>query len=162
MRKHKSFFRQMVCGVIILIVVFIFWPIKSDSNSKSLDITDKKLVFNGKKIYAENCASCHGAKLEGQANWKVRGVDGLYPAPPQTDAGHSWRHPDQYLIDAVKNGQFENGKPTSMPAFGKTLTDTDIISVLTYIKSEWSAEKRAIQKSIQQDSAPMTVIYGAG
>lgn len=162
MQKHKSFFKQMVWGAIILIVVFIFWPIKSDNSFNRLDITDEQLVSNGKKIYVANCASCHGAKLEGQANWKERGADGLYPAPPQTDAGHSWRHPDQYLIHVVKNGLFENGKPTNMPAFGKTLTDTDIISVLTYIKSEWSVEKRAFQKQIQQDTVPTTVIYNAG
>lgn len=163
MRKRKSFFWQMVGGAILLVALAIFWPIKSDNTFNRLDISDKQLVANGKKIYVAHCASCHGAKLEGQANWKERGADGLYPAPPQTDAGHSWRHTDQYLIDAVKNGLFENGKPTNMPAFGKTLTDTDIISVLTYIKSEWSVEKRAIQKRIQQDSVPTTtVIYNAG
>jgi len=162
MRKRKSFFWQMAGGMILLVALAIFWPIKSDNALNRLDISDRKLVANGKKIYVAQCASCHGAKLEGQPNWQKRGKDGLYPAPPQTDAGHSWRHPDQYLIDAVKNGLFENGKPTNMPAFGKTLTDTDIISVLTYIKSEWSPEKRAIQKEIQQDSVPTTVIYNAG
>lgn len=162
MRKHKSFFWQMSVVTLFLVALAIFWSVKSDNTFNRLDISDKQLVANGKKIYVAHCASCHGARLEGQANWKERGADGLYPAPPHIDAGHSWRHPDQHLINAVKNGLFENGKPTNMPAFGKTLTDTDIISVLTYIKSEWSAEKRAIQKRIQQDSVPSTVIYHAG
>ncbi|MDP3608099.1 MAG: cytochrome c [Methylophilus sp.] len=162
MRKHKSFFWQMVWGAMILIAAFIFWPIETDNNFNRLDISDKQLVFNGKKIYSANCASCHGVNLEGQANWEQKGADGLYPAPPQTDAGHSWRHPDQYLIDAVKNGQFENGKPTNMPAFAESLTDAEIISVLTYIKSKWSAEKRAIQRKTQEDSLPGPAIYGAG
>ncbi len=162
MRKHKSFFWQMVGGVAVLSAIFIFWPIESDNTYNRLDISDKKLIANGKRIYVAHCASCHGAKLEGQPNWRERGADGLYPAPPQTDAGHSWHHPDQYLINAVKNGVVDNGIPTNMPAFDKTLNDMEIIAVLTYIKSEWSAKKRAIQNQIQQDSIPATVIYNAG
>lgn len=49
-----------------------------------------------------------------------------------------------------------------MPAFDTTLNDMEIIAVLTYIKSEWSAKKRAIQNQIQQDSISATVIYNAG
>ena len=29
---------------------------------------DSRLVALGSTIYVENCASCHGARLEGQAN----------------------------------------------------------------------------------------------
>ena len=81
MRKRKSFFWQMVGGAILLVALAIFWPIKSDNTFNRLDISDKQLVANGKKIYVAHCASCHGAKLEGQANWKERGADGLYHAP---------------------------------------------------------------------------------
>ena len=33
---------------------------------------DLSLVILGKNIYSENCASCHGAELEGQENWQNR------------------------------------------------------------------------------------------
>ncbi|MGP3699899.1 c-type cytochrome, partial [Rhodobacter sp. NSM] len=36
----------------------------------------------GQRVYAAECASCHGANLEGQANWREPGPDGRYPAPP--------------------------------------------------------------------------------
>ena len=32
---------------------------------------DLSLVTLGQNIYSENCASCHGANLEGQENWKI-------------------------------------------------------------------------------------------
>ena len=27
-------------------------------------------LVSGKTLYTDNCASCHGAKLEGQPNWR--------------------------------------------------------------------------------------------
>ncbi len=152
MRKHKSFFWQMLGGVFFVIFLAMLWPTESDQSFSRLDINDKKQLAEGKQVYGLNCASCHGAKLEGQANWRQKGADGLYPAPPQDDAGHSWRHSDQYLIDVVKNGLFLDGKQTNMPSYKNKLSESEIIAVLTYIKGSWSAEKRAIQKGIQKDS----------
>src|SRR3546814_7905733 len=37
-----------------------------DSRPAFIYPSDQELVANGKGIYANNCASCHGAKLEGQ------------------------------------------------------------------------------------------------
>lgn len=152
MRKHKSFFWQMLGGVILIILLAMLWPSETDTLFSQLDVNNEALLAKGKKVYASNCASCHGAKLEGQANWRGKDANSLYPAPPQDDTGHSWRHSDQYLIDVVKNGLYSDGKQTNMPAYKNQLSDHDIISVLTYIKSSWSAEKRAIQKSIQKDA----------
>ncbi len=152
MRKHKSFFWQMLGGICLIILLAMLWPTETDRSFSRLDVNDEKLLAQGKKVYALNCASCHGVNLEGQANWRVKDAKGLYPAPPQDDKGHSWHHPDQYLIDAVKNGLYLDGKQTNMPSFKNQLSENDILSVLTYIKSSWSAEKRAVQKSIQKDS----------
>jgi len=152
MRKHNSFFWQMCGGVFFIILLAMLWPAESDIPFSKLDVNDNKLLTQGKKVYAKNCASCHGANLEGQANWREKDLNGLYPAPPQDDTGHSWHHADQYLIDSVTNGLYLDGRPTNMPAYKNQLTEKEIISVLTFIKSAWSAEKRAIQKSIQKDS----------
>ena len=43
----------------------------------------------GAQLYAENCASCHGANLEGQADWRSPGPDGRLPAPPHDETGHT-------------------------------------------------------------------------
>ena len=34
----------------------------------------------GRGVYQAHCATCHGADLEGQPNWRKRGADGLMPA----------------------------------------------------------------------------------
>ena len=59
---------------------------------------DVDVVALGAKIYQARCASCHGAELEGQANWRERGADGILPAPPHDASGHTWHHPDAVLF----------------------------------------------------------------
>ena len=95
----------------------------------------------GEQVYAKNCASCHGAKLEGQANWRQRGLNGYMPAPPHDETGHTWHHPDSYLFTMTKYGiEKMIGKPypNNMPAYEDKLTDEEILAVLSYIKSTWS------------------------
>mgnify|MGYP003583853481 FL=1 len=124
-----------------------------DSSPAFIDPSDQELVANGKGIYANNCASCHGAKLEGQPDWRVRQANGRLPAPPHDESGHTWHHPDAVLIDITKNGLVPGvtappGYVSDMPAYGKLLTDHDIQAVLAYIKSSWPKQALTAQKEI--------------
>ncbi len=65
---------------------------------------DLSVTKLGKAVYMENCASCHGAVLEGQANWQQRDSDGYMPAPPHDVSGHTWHHPSSYLFLMTKYG----------------------------------------------------------
>ncbi|MBC8507360.1 MAG: cytochrome c [Anaerolineales bacterium] len=104
---------------------------------------DPAQIEVGKSAYAQNCASCHGANLEGQPNWKQTGLDGKLPAPPQDSSGHSWHHADDVLLSIISNG----GDPSysAMPAFREILTEAEIIGVLDYIKSSWGQDEREYQ-----------------
>ncbi len=106
----------------------------------------------GQVIYANSCASCHGANLEGQENWRIANDDGSFPAPPHSAEGHTWHHDDGMLINYTKVGgqqamedlgitDFKSG----MPAFGEVLTDAQINDVWAYIKSTWSDRERNAQ-----------------
>jgi peroxiredoxin len=115
------------------------------------DYTNPELVAQGQSIYARHCASCHGANLEGQPNWKRRLPSGAYPAPPHDASGHTWHHPDQLLFTLIKEGRqtaVPRRVPRTMPAFGVVLTDPEIWAVLAYIKSRWPADIRAQQAQI--------------
>ncbi|MDP6172984.1 MAG: c-type cytochrome [Rhodospirillales bacterium] len=63
------------------------------------DANNADQVALGKKVYADQCASCHGARLEGEKNWKLRRPEGHFGAPPHDETGHTWhrfrhrRHP---------------------------------------------------------------------
>jgi mono/diheme cytochrome c family protein len=108
---------------------------------------NRTVVAQGREIYGDACASCHGAQLEGQPNWKTRGPNGTLPAPPHDPSGHTWHHPDQVLFALTKYGPgVATGNPgyvSNMPAYSDVLSDDEIIAVLSYIKSTWPAEIRA-------------------
>ncbi len=104
---------------------------------------DQKQVAAGEELYKEQCASCHKADLSGEPNWKTPKADGTYPPPPQDSTGHTWHHPDQLLLQIVREGLDITG--TTMPTFGDKLTDSEIISILEYLKSSWGPEQRAAQ-----------------
>ncbi len=104
----------------------------------------------GRRIYAENCASCHGANLEGQPDWRRRLDNGRMPAPPHDETGHTWHHSDRNLFIVTKGGvgAVVPGYESDMPAFGESLTDDEIADVLTYIKSTWPDRQREFQAEV--------------
>ena len=131
-----------VAGVLLVggVIFYFSSPLDKAELGISLQHKDRAVVDVGKAIYAENCASCHGVVLEGQANWRQRDVEGYLPAPPHDERGHTWHHPDSYLFLMTKYGIEEMiGKsyPNNMPVFEDKLTDDEIIAALSYIKSTW-------------------------
>lgn len=120
-----------------------------------LQPNDPFIVARGKEVYGTACASCHGAKLEGQPNWRERGADGLLPAPPHDDSGHTWHHPDAVLFEITKFGvqRFAGADyKSAMPAFDQRLSDNDIIAVLSFIESTWSPQIRQRHEAISDAS----------
>ncbi len=108
---------------------------------------DIQLVAKGQELYGARCAACHGVNLEGAADWKTPGADGLLPAPPHDETGHTWHHPDEMLFGITKFGlaefaNLENFK-TNMPIYKNIMSDEEIIAVFSYIKSTWPPEIQA-------------------
>ncbi|WP_371823383.1 cytochrome c [Paracoccus sp. Z118] len=105
----------------------------------------------GAELYAEHCATCHGAHLEGQPDWQIADESGVLPAPPHDASGHTWHHDDAMLTDYIRwGGQAvldDTGvsMTSGMPAFGEILEDGDIAAILAFIKSTWPDRIRAIQ-----------------
>jgi len=107
-------------------------------------------LLQGERLYQENCASCHGANLEGQPDWRSRLANGRLPAPPHDASGHTWHHTDRVLVDIVKRGTAAivgNGYESEMPGFDEVLTDGQITAIIDYIKSTWPDRIRAAQES---------------
>jgi mono/diheme cytochrome c family protein len=122
-------------------MLFGFYAYTMNKDNKiSLMPNDASLVSLGQKIYLQNCASCHGVKLEGQKNWQTRDDEGYLLAPPHDETGHTWHHTDEYLFLMTKYGiEKIIGKkyPNNMPAYEDILSDKEIIAVLSFIKSSW-------------------------
>ena len=113
---------------------------------------DAQVVAQGGAIYAARCAACHGARLEGQPNWRERDASGKLPAPPHDASGHTWHHPDQVLFDITKYGVAKAANMpdyvTAMPKYEGVLTDGEIVAVLSWIKAQWPAKIRAQQDEV--------------
>lgn len=114
-------------------------------------VADPARIAQGGALYATNCASCHGAKGEGQANWKSSNPDGTYPPPPHDASGHTWHHADGLLFRIVRDGgtMFESaGFKSGMSAWGDRLTDEEIRAVITYLKTLWGERERTLQAEV--------------
>ena len=109
------------------------------------DPRDAAKVALGEKLYTENCAVCHGAKLEGQPNWREKLPNGRMPAPPHDESGHTWHHTDEVLFGITKYGVSPRYAPpgyqSDMLAFGSKLSDDDIWAVLSFIENHWKTKE---------------------
>ena len=82
------------------------------------------------RLYLGLCATCHGA--DGQGSWRAA----LFLVRPGklSDVAALDRRSDQYLFDLIKNGGAPIGRP-GMPAFGSTLTESDIKGLVAYVRT---------------------------
>jgi S-disulfanyl-L-cysteine oxidoreductase SoxD len=88
----------------------------------------------GEALYASNCQVCHANPATGgerQAN-----------APRHDADGHTWHHADRPLVERVLDGVPGGG---TMPKFRGNLTETEVASIIAYIKSTWPADLQAWQ-----------------
>lgn len=101
---------------------------------------DDEAVAQGAALYAENCAACHGAALEGEGDWRQRNADGSMRAPPHDETGHTWHHPDAQILAITKYGTETvtgGAVQSAMAGFGDRLSDTEILAVLAFVKAQW-------------------------
>jgi len=117
---------------------------------------DPEIVVMGEQVYDQYCASCHGADLEGQADWRSRDAAGYLPAPPHDETGHTWHHPDAMLVaitlhgtEALVGGDYRS----NMMGFGDVLSEAEIIAALSFIKSTWPDEVIEIHNDINARAA---------
>ena len=149
----KTFDARLSAVLVVYIVAVLGFGWLKRPAADRVDADSPKLVSWGKAVYAGHCAACHGARLEGQPDWRRPGPDGRLPAPPHDDSGHTWHHSDRYLIRVVRSGLVagEDRPPDyagNMPVFGHVLTNAEIVAVLSFIKSAWSFDYRLWQERV--------------
>ncbi|WP_368667746.1 cytochrome c [Salipiger sp. PrR002] len=102
-------------------------------------------------MYLNECASCHGDRLEGESGWQPSEFGRDVLAPPLDNSGHAWQHADRYLIEAMMNvsgsmkGHVEGG-------FSKRYEYEDYEALLNWMKSHWSRSHRSYQRRLNEVS----------
>ena len=144
----------LIAAVGLAAAILILWR---GSGATGTAAQDQAVIALGQRLYVDNCASCHGADLEGQPDWQTPLASGRYPAPPHDETGHTWHHADALLVQIIRDGTAAvvgDGYKSDMPGFGDVMSDDQIAAVLAYIKSTWPERERAIQDRVTNDSAP--------
>ena len=105
---------------------------------------DPARVAQGAQLYTQYCAECHGANLQGAADWKVHRADGSLPPPPHDSSGHTWHHPDPLLVSLTLDGG-DKSQGGTMPPFRDRLTADQAAEIIDFIKSRWGRSEREYQ-----------------
>lgn len=96
------------------------------SGDNPLPATDRNVIA-GIKLYAQNCAICHGDASAHRTNV----AKGLYQHPPQLAKDGVEDDPDGVTFWKVTHGI----RWTGMPAFGKTLTQDQVWQLTAFLKT---------------------------
>jgi mono/diheme cytochrome c family protein len=78
---------------------------------------------NGERLFASNCAECHGAKGEGAK----KGIPLI--------SGHALAHSEEEYVQQVLNG-----KADKMPAFRDKLSDEQIDAIIKFVRTVIQAD----------------------
>jgi mono/diheme cytochrome c family protein len=131
---------------------------RAERPSHFADADNTDLVDGGRIVYAGNCASCHGRRLQGQPLWQLIDQYAGRRAPAHDETGHTWQHSDEAIFAMTKYGRFP-GEPAArasfMPAFDGKLSDRDIVAASAFIKSRWPLGLRVSQAMLNPGFAGM-------
>ncbi|MDI6744099.1 MAG: cytochrome c [Thermodesulfovibrionales bacterium] len=127
-KHHNKLFIIMVI-LIMAVLCFAFIAIAADAKEKKAG--SKGSVAEGEKLYKHYCTPCHGEKGDG----KGFNADTLDPKPANhTDAVEMSKRTDEKLFDTIYGGGREVAKSTYMPPWGYTFTETQIDSLVLYLR----------------------------
>jgi mono/diheme cytochrome c family protein len=104
------------------------------------------LLKQGAQLYAQHCATCHGDKGQGLR------VEGQVALPALAGNRAVTIASSANLVRIILAGGYApstsgNPRPYGMPPFVHVLTDEDIASVTTYIRSSWGNSANAVSAS---------------
>lgn len=140
LRRNLVIAFVIMCTLALLVFVVRSGSRASSSTANRADATNVQLVAQGRQLYTTRCASCHGSDLGGEQDWPQRRPNGVMPAAPLDERGTTWQRDDEWMFTTIKDGGQATapaGTISYMPALGAGLTDDEIWSVISYIKSTW-------------------------
>ena len=87
------------------------------------------VTLAGGKLFATNCAMCHGSLANGESEVAFRFTDAGVRAPPVLTSGPAVAYSDGILFSILTHGQ------SNMPAFQRLLTTDERWMLVSYLRS---------------------------
>jgi mono/diheme cytochrome c family protein len=130
MNTHKTIFSlsflAALFGLLMVEGIAHEWMApKKIAETKNPIALDDKSFERGKKVYSQNCASCHGTDKKGMSAEET----GLGVSPPNLKKRIA-THSDGDFFWKIQQGR------NDMPAFNNDLTKQQIWDVINYIRSD--------------------------
>lgn len=135
-----------VAGTLVVAGAAVGWTFMS---------SEGRAVLRGRELYGVHCASCHGAELQGEADWQSPRADGRLPAPPHNADGHTWHHADDVLVGIILDGLTPYAGAdykSNMPTFRGVLTESQGADIVAFLKSKWPQREREFQARVTGSS----------
>ena len=145
MEKHKLILKNFITCLYVLIVTSVFLVslplayseveyVKSEGHVMELRSKEPFEIRNGKIIYLEHCAPCHGETGKGNGNYYASGLE---PRPRNfTDPEFMKQVQDDYLFDVITKGTAAFGMSPFCPPWGETLGEEEKIkNIISFLRT---------------------------
>ena len=148
-------------GVAAALGAALAWPPPTALAASTIHLAnadDPADVAQGKALYAQRCANCHGRNRQGQPLWQLIDQYAGRRAPAHDESGHTWQHSDEDIFHMTKYGRFAAVPADAvsyMPAFKDVLSDDQILAVIAFIKASWPLGLRVSQAMLNPGYAGM-------
>lgn len=145
--------------VIIIPISILFVVLLSSCTSPKelLPNATAEQLAQGKQLFAQHCASCHGNKAQGHPQWRHPDANGNYPPPALDGSAHSWHHSLDLLRTLIAEGvrpafadNPANPPSLRMPAWEEKLTAQQIDNIIIWFQSLWPAQVYQTWRDINQ------------
>ena len=132
----KNSLAVLSCVFLIAFAFFVTPPSVYSSEKRVLKLHSKEPfeVRNGRIIYLEHCAPCHGLTGKGDGNYYASGLE---PKPRNfTDSKYMRPLKDEYLFGVISKGGAAFGKSQYCPPWGATLKyEEKVWNLITFLKT---------------------------
>lgn len=115
----------------VFIIFIILYSTQTWAKAKHSRYASTPTLTEGEKIYKWYCTPCHGIKGDGKG-FNAKNLD---PRPADhTDVEFMSKRTNKELFDAISGGGKGVGKSTLMPPWGNTFNETQIKSLVLYLR----------------------------
>ncbi len=147
-QKEWAVGARVLAAIVMIVLVVLFYPaseppvvipkiIDTEEGGAERWYTAEQVV-QGEKLFAQNCAACHGKNAEATSEWRKTDDSGNYPPPPLNGTAHAWHHPLSVLRETIQQGGVPLGGV--MPGFSDKLSVQETDTVIAWFQSLWPDE----------------------